>query len=349
MSENIQDTEKAAGDLTLGSLSVSGPQGVLDMAADIKFRIAPIINEQKLYSIMEHKDRKTDETTQSKHVNAEGWALLGGTIGVVPRTVSTVRMDDGKGWSATVELVRVTDGAVVGRGEAMCGSDEGFWARNDEFARKAMSQTRAASRAYRMTYGWIMKMAGFEATASEEMPEGLMSEPDDTATTPPQPAQEARSGVNGDNPPNEPAAPQGKPRVTVHNAPQAATDKPAITASVRPAEAMDIPTLIAWFRQHMDKCDAPHADKELTAPDRKSLGTMLSWHFPEDDDRHNFQFIMTGFSKIAEGMTYRAKLACDDWNSETDAAEIEADTFLALTPGKLAELVTAADAEAPAA
>jgi hypothetical protein len=133
---------------------------------------------------------------------------------------------------------------------------------------------------------------------------------------------------------------------------QAASGKPTITAHVRPAEAIDIPTLIDWFQRHMEKCDAPHADKELTKGDRRLLGTMLSGYFPEDDDRHNFQFIMTGFSKIAEGMTYRAKLACDAWNSEPDAAEIEADAFLALTPKQLAELVTAADepaAEEPAA
>jgi hypothetical protein len=52
----------------------------------------------------------------------------------------------------------------------------------------------------------------------EDLPDfGGMRE---TAPTPPQPVQEARSSANGDTPPNEPAAPQGKPKVTIHNAPK---------------------------------------------------------------------------------------------------------------------------------
>lgn len=332
MSENANDINKIEG-LTLGSLPARGPQDILDMAADIKAKIAPIINEQQLYTIMERTDRKTGEVTRSKHVNAEGWALLGGAIGVVSRTVSTTRMEEGKGWSATVELVRVTDGAVVGRGDAMCGIDEGFWARNDEFARKAMSQTRAASRAYRMTYGWIMKLAGFEATASEEMPEGLTSKPESPAE-PPQPAQDGRSANNGNTPPAEPVAPQ-----------KAAESK-------RPDAVMDIPTLIAWFHDTMNECPWPHADKALEKGNRVDLGRMLSGQFPNKDDRHNFQFVMTGFNEISDGMTYRAMYALQEWMAIPGLAAKEAQAFLDLEPDSLADLVSADTddvAEEPAA
>ena len=35
----------------------------------------------------------------------------------------------------------------------------------------SMAQTRALGKAYRMALGWIMKMAGYEATPAEEMPD----------------------------------------------------------------------------------------------------------------------------------------------------------------------------------
>jgi hypothetical protein len=83
---------------------------------------------------------------------------------------TTVREFTGYDWEACVE-VRTPAGIVVGRAEAMCGRDESKWSSSDNYAVKSMAETRAESRAYRRAIGWVMHMAGYNATPAEEMPD----------------------------------------------------------------------------------------------------------------------------------------------------------------------------------
>jgi hypothetical protein len=109
-----------------------------------------------------------------KFVKVEGWTALGSMLGVFPVVVWTRRIDvvgptGEDGWEACVEA-RTMAGAVVGRAEAMCSRSERTWSSRDDYALRAMAQTRATSRALRGPLGFVMAMGGFEATAAEEMP-----------------------------------------------------------------------------------------------------------------------------------------------------------------------------------
>lgn len=48
--------------------------------------------------------------------------------------------------------------------------DERTWKDRDDYALRSMAQTRATSKALRGPLGFIVTLAGFEATPSEEMP-----------------------------------------------------------------------------------------------------------------------------------------------------------------------------------
>ena len=102
-----------------------------------------------------------------KYVRCEGWTTLGAMLGVFPVNVWTRETEDG--WEARVEA-RTTSGAVIGAAEAMCSRAENTWAKRDPYALRSMAQTRATSKALRMPLGFVMTLAGYEATPAEEMP-----------------------------------------------------------------------------------------------------------------------------------------------------------------------------------
>ena len=110
-------------------------------------------------------------------------------LGVVPREVSTVEQDGI--YTATVELVRMNDGACISRASAECGSDDELdrygkpvWSGRPRYARRSMAQTRATGKACRLAFSWIMALAGYEPpTPAEEMPDTLQQSDDDPLIT----------------------------------------------------------------------------------------------------------------------------------------------------------------------
>ncbi len=70
---------------------------------------------------------------------------------------------------AYVDLIDVNSGRKLGGASALCSIDEANWRNRDKFARRSMAVTRATSKAYRLSYGWIMALAGYEGTPVEEM------------------------------------------------------------------------------------------------------------------------------------------------------------------------------------
>lgn len=100
----------------------------------------------------------------------EGWQFAGGLMGIYPRIKRVENLSSGaeKKWLAEVELVDRTD-KVVGIGIAICSNAENKKRGFDEYAVLSMAQTRAIGKAYRNLIGWVMKLAGYEATPQEEM------------------------------------------------------------------------------------------------------------------------------------------------------------------------------------
>src|SRR6266542_1358096 len=111
-------------------------------------------------------------TIQSREfVRVEGWTALGSMLGVFPVTEWSrrVELEDDAGWEARVKAVTRT-GEVVGAAEASCMRSERNWKNRDDYALRSMAQTRATSKALRQPLGFVVAMAGYQATPAEEIP-----------------------------------------------------------------------------------------------------------------------------------------------------------------------------------
>ena len=146
---------------------VSIATGVADCLKDV-------IETQKLVKYgLNKKDPK------QPYVLIDGWEVLGTFLGIVSVTkvIDEILDKQGriKGYTARATLYRnpimengeIVGGTVLSQTEASA-TKEGF--QKDTSSMMSMAQTRALGKAYRMALGWIMKMAGYDATPAEEMP-----------------------------------------------------------------------------------------------------------------------------------------------------------------------------------
>ena len=153
-----------ASNVSLGTLQASNPQALVSGAAELAGQLAVIIAKQNLATTIKGK----------RFVNVEGWTTLATMLGVTAREVETIEQDGV--YIATVELVRMSDQAVISRASAECGSPDELdkygkpiWSTRPRYARRSMAQTRATGKACRLAFSWIMSLAGYEVTPAEEM------------------------------------------------------------------------------------------------------------------------------------------------------------------------------------
>ena len=136
------------------------PQDLAKMAKVLKHHIV----KHKLY---------VDIGGGKNYVFVEGWQFAGGLLGVVAQVVDVedISITTAKGrvprWKATVELRHLASDNIIGKAVAICSADERK--KRSDFEVLSMAQTRAVGKAYRLTIGWVMKLAGYEATPAEEM------------------------------------------------------------------------------------------------------------------------------------------------------------------------------------
>jgi hypothetical protein len=154
------------------------PVEVITRASRAAEALKGVITQQGLVSNIQGRE----------HVRVEGWTTLGSMLGVVPVVTWTRRTEDG--WEARVEA-RTLDGRVVGAAEAMCSKSERTWSKRDDYALRSMAQTRATSKALRGPLGFVVTLAGYEATPAEEMPAEATEGPSGrvSSTEPPTEAQ----------------------------------------------------------------------------------------------------------------------------------------------------------------
>lgn len=137
------------------------PERIIERATVVANRLADIVEKAKLYSMISGR----------KYVRAEGWTAMIAMLGVFPSAVWSNRLDRTKdeiAYEAKIVL-RHLSGHTLGEGSAMCSSNEKNWHNRDEFAIKSMAQTRAVGKACRLSFSWIMALAGYEGTPFEEM------------------------------------------------------------------------------------------------------------------------------------------------------------------------------------
>jgi hypothetical protein len=120
-----------------------------------------------------------------KYVPVEGWMAIATAHGC-NLSASDVKQIDG-GISARGIVRRISDGLVIGEAEGFVGDDEKTWANRPLYARRAMAQTRAMSRAARSVFAHVVVLmdAGLSTTPAEEMAE--IHEEKDVSSKPAQP------------------------------------------------------------------------------------------------------------------------------------------------------------------
>ena len=125
------------------------------------------------------------------HIRVEGWQALAAVSGC---TVSIALVESVEGGVRSVaEVRRQSDGTVLATAEGFVGDDETTWKSRKLFARRAMAQTRATSRACRVAFSHLVVLLrdpNLSTTPVEEMD----TEPHDQP--PPPPVQMIQAGLS---------------------------------------------------------------------------------------------------------------------------------------------------------
>jgi hypothetical protein len=111
-----------------------------------------------------------------KYVAVEGWQSIAIAHGCTASARDVEKVEGG--WKAIGEVRRMSDGRLIAQAEGFLGEDEKMWASRPLFARRAMVQTRAISRACRSAFAHVVIMidADLGTTPAEEMEAAVGSE-----------------------------------------------------------------------------------------------------------------------------------------------------------------------------
>lgn len=104
-----------------------------------------------------------------RYVGVEGWQTIANSFGCVASAHNVEKVEGGI--RAIGQIKRLSDGLVIAEAEGFVGDDEKTWASRPQYARRAMAQTRAMSRAARSAFAFVITLmdAGLETTPAEEM------------------------------------------------------------------------------------------------------------------------------------------------------------------------------------
>lgn len=147
--------EKKGKDIIVKSYEMGKPDEMVKMAETLRNYIA----KQKLYTEIKGK----------AYAHVDAWQFAGFLTGLMPRIESVESIGTGAivKWKAVAHIYK--DEKHVSTGIAICSSAESNKKGFDEYAILSMAQTRAIGKAYRNLIGWIIKLAGYESTPTEEM------------------------------------------------------------------------------------------------------------------------------------------------------------------------------------
>ena len=106
------------------------------------------------------------------YVRVEGWQAIAVAHGCVASAKGVEKVDGG--FRCIGEVRKMENGQVISQAEGFVGDDETMWAGRPEYARRAMVQTRAISRACRSAFAHIVVLIdrNLSTTPAEEVPHG---------------------------------------------------------------------------------------------------------------------------------------------------------------------------------
>lgn len=144
-------------ELTTQSYDLSAPKQAMEVAEILQ----RFVQEKKLTANIQGKN----------YPLVEAWQFAGSQLGLYPLLISIENQStpDEIKYLAVVEVRKITNDQMVGKGIAICSNKEYSKKKFDEYAILSMAQTRATGKAFRNLLAWLMKAAGFEATPAEEM------------------------------------------------------------------------------------------------------------------------------------------------------------------------------------
>lgn len=154
--------------ITSKTYSLAKPAEVLEMATVLKNYIV----HQRLYTYIKGKN----------YAHVDGWQFAGFLSGMTAAVEEETNLSNDKEikWKVRARLYQGNE-QTPHVGVAICSNKETSKKSFDEYAVLSMAQTRAIGKAYRNRIGWIMKLAGYESSPSEEM-----RRVDETPKEPPQ-------------------------------------------------------------------------------------------------------------------------------------------------------------------
>jgi hypothetical protein len=127
-----------------------------------------IVEQQELFTMI----------GPSKHLNHEAWETIAAGYGLTAAVDSTTYHwkkdsdEDNGNELFMVEAHAVVldrDGTIRGGAVASCGRDEPNWATKPVHQIASMAGTRASAKALRLMLSWVVEIAGYEPTPSEEI------------------------------------------------------------------------------------------------------------------------------------------------------------------------------------
>jgi hypothetical protein len=106
------------------------------------------------------------------YVRVEGWQAIAVAHGCVASAKGVEKVEGG--FRCIGEVRKMENGQVISQAEGFVGDDETMWAGRPEYARRAMVQTRAISRACRSAFAHIVVLIdrNLSTTPAEEVPPG---------------------------------------------------------------------------------------------------------------------------------------------------------------------------------
>lgn len=108
-----------------------------------------------------------------KYPPVECWQSIANAHGCVLSSKDVERT--ATGFKAIGEVRKAATGELIATAEGFVGDDEPTWAKRPEYAKRAMAQTRAMSRAGRSAFAYIAvlaKIPNLKTTPAEEVPHG---------------------------------------------------------------------------------------------------------------------------------------------------------------------------------
>jgi len=142
----------------------------------------------------------------NEYLCANSWKFIGGQLGLMEKIVDGQRQEAPRIWVSKADLVKISTGIAVGSGAGVCFQDEKKYKKDgtvkqiflEPHAAASMSQTRAISKAFQNTIGFIPQLAGFAGTPAEEMMEAEYKMLDEEKEVKPKQTEQPKEELEGE-------------------------------------------------------------------------------------------------------------------------------------------------------